>query len=196
MESTLRYLGVVLQDSSGRLWCALPPHPANRSPRSAFMNLDIPDTPVSFTTPLVPIVEDVQHRILTRTDRGLAIWSQGRWQNPWCAERARRPGILALMLIATAPLLGTYGKGVERCWVMEIGKPGFRQGLDGNLVWSMVRDGRGTLWGATEHGIVTFDRAGRRFIPWAPNPEVPRGQVISVVEGPERSSGSPRLPAI
>ena len=179
-----------LQDSSGRLWVRGYHHILQIGPHaSAFMNLDIPDTPVSFTTPLVPIVEDVQHRILTRTDRGLAIWSQGHWQTLGALNGLDVPGILALMVDRDGTLwLGTYGKGVER-WLGNGNWEtwGSGQGLDGNLVWSMVRDGRGTLWGATEHGIVTFDRAGRRFIPWAPNPEVPRGQVISVVEGPERS---------
>jgi diguanylate cyclase (GGDEF)-like protein len=179
-----------LQDSAGRLWARGYHHILQIGPHaSAFMNMDIPDNPVSFTTPLVPIVEDTQHRILTRTDRGLAIWSQGHWQTLGALNGLDVPGILALMVDRDGTLwLGTYGKGVER-WLGngDWETWGAGQGLDGNLVWSMVRDHRGTLWGATEHGIVTFDRDAHHFTPWTPNPDVPRGQVISLTEGPSRS---------
>ena len=179
-----------LRDSAGRLWARGYHHILQLAPHAAaFTNQDIPDTPVSFTTPLVPIVEDAQHRILTRTDRGLAIWSQGHWQTLGALNGLDVPGILALMVDRDGTLwLGTYGKGVER-WLGNGNWEtwGSGQGLDENLVWSMVRDNRGTLWGATEHGIVTFDRDGHSFMPWAPNPQVPRGQVISVTEGPGHS---------
>jgi diguanylate cyclase (GGDEF)-like protein len=179
-----------LEDSAGRLWARGYHHILELTPHAAaFTNQDIPSTPVSFTTPLVPIVEDTLHRIITRTDRGLAIWSQGHWQTLGALNGLDVPGILALMVDRDGTLwLGTYGKGVER-WLGNGNWEtwGTGQGLDGNIVWSTVRDHRGTLWGATEHGIVTFDRDGRRFEPWAPNPNVPRGQVISVTEGPDRN---------
>jgi diguanylate cyclase (GGDEF)-like protein len=179
-----------LEDSTGRLWARGYHHILELSPHATrFANQDIPSTAVTFSTPLVPIVEDAQHRILTRTDRGLAIWSQGRWQNLGAVNGLDVPGILALMVDRDGTLwMGTYGKGVER-WLgngnWETWAAG--QGLDENLVWSLVRDHRGTLWAATEHGIVTFDRAGRRFVPWHPNASVPRGQVISVRQAPDRS---------
>jgi diguanylate cyclase (GGDEF)-like protein len=177
-----------LKDSAGRIWVRGYHHILQIGPHaSSFMNEDIPSTPVTFTTPLVPLVEDAQHRILTRTDRGLAIWNQGRWQTLGVVNGLNVPGVLSLMVDRDGTLwLGTYGKGVER-WLgngnWETWAGG--QGLEENLVWSMVRDHRGTLWASTEHGIVTFDRAGRRFIPWAPNPAVPRGQVISTLEMPD-----------
>lgn len=179
-----------LEDSTGRLWARGYHHILALGPQAAsFVNQDIPSTSVTFSTPLLPMVEDAQHRILTRTDRGLAIWNQGHWQTLGAVNGLDVPGILALMVDRDGTLwLGTYGKGVER-WMgsgnWETWATG--QGLDGNLVWSLVRDHRGTIWAATEHGIVTFDRAGKRFVPWQPNASVPRGQVISVREAPDRS---------
>jgi diguanylate cyclase (GGDEF)-like protein len=179
-----------LEDSMGRLWARGYHHIIQLGPHaSAFMDQDIPSTPVTFSTPLLPIIEDSEHRILTRTDQGLAIWNHGLWQTLGAVNGLNVPGILALMVDRDGTLwLGTYGKGVER-WLgngnWETWAAG--QGLDGNLVWSIVRDHRGTLWSATEHGIMTFDRAGRHFVPWTPNPNVPRGQVISVLEGPDRN---------
>lgn len=179
-----------LEDSTGRLWARGYHHILALSPQAGrFVNQKIPPTLVSFSTPLLPMVEDAQHRILTRTDRGLAIWNQGHWQMLDKANGLDVPGILALMEDRDGTLwLGTYGKGVERWagngnWETWAGG----QGLDDNLVWSMVRDRAGTLWAATEHGIVTFDRARKRFVPWQPNASVPRGQVISVREAPDRS---------
>jgi len=179
-----------LEDSTGRLWVRGYHHILQLGPRSsAFMNQDIPATSVTFTTQLVPIVEDAQHRILTRTDRGLAIWSEGHWQTLGALNGLDVPGILAMMVDHDGTLwLGTYGKGVER-WLGNGNWEtwGSGQGLEGNLVWSMVRDHRGTLWGATEHGIVEFGGSTSRFVPWNPNSNVPRGQVISVLEGPDRN---------
>ncbi|MGA3045310.1 MAG: diguanylate cyclase [Terracidiphilus sp.] len=179
-----------LEDSAGRLWMRGYHHILQLgSHASTFMNQDIPSTPVTFSTPLVPIIEDTQRRILTRTDRGLAIWSQGRWQTLGAVNGLDVPGILSLMVDRDGTLwLGTYGKGVER-WLgngnWETWASG--QGLEGNLVWSLVRDHKGTLWGASEHGIVKFDQAGNTFVPWNPNSDVPHGQVISVVEGADRN---------
>jgi len=179
-----------LQDSAGRTWARGYHHVLELRPHaSQFVNEDIPSAPVTFSTPLVPIVEDAQHRILTRTDRGLAIWTQGKWQALGAINGLNVPGILSLMVDRDGIVwLGTYGKGVER-WLgngnWETWASG--QGLDGNLVWSLVRDDKGALWAATEHGIATTDRAGKTFMPWHPNAKVPRGQVISVQKAHDRS---------
>ncbi len=179
-----------LEDSTGRLWARGYHHILALSPHAArFVDQNIPSTSVTFSTPLLPVVEDTQHRILTRTDSGMAILDQGHWQTLGAANGLDVPGILALMVDRDGTLwLGTYGKGVER-WMgngnWETWAAG--QGLEGNLVWSMVRDHLGTIWAATEHGIVTLDRAGKRFLPWQPNATVPHGQVISVRQGPDQS---------
>ncbi|MGA2675007.1 MAG: diguanylate cyclase [Terracidiphilus sp.] len=177
-----------LEDSAGRLWARGYRHILQLSPHSArFANEDISPAPVTFNSPLLPIVEDAHHRIVTRTDRGLAIWNQGLWQTLGAGNGLSGPGILALMTDRDGILwLGTYGRGVER-WLgngnWETWGP--EQGLAGNMVWMMRRDHWGTMWAATEHGIVTLDRAGGRLVPWHPDASVPRGQVISVQEAPD-----------
>jgi diguanylate cyclase (GGDEF)-like protein len=178
-----------LEDSAGRLWVRGFRHILQLSPLSdRFANEDISPSPVTFNSPFLPIVEDSHHRIVTRTDRGLAIWSQGHWQTLDSGNGLSGPGILALMADRDGILwLGTYGRGVERLlgsgdW--ESWSSG--QGLLGNMVWMLARDRLGTLWVATEHGIVTLDRAAGRFVPWRPNRQVPRGQVISLKQDREQ----------
>jgi diguanylate cyclase (GGDEF)-like protein len=174
------------KDSSGRLWARGYHHILQLSPQSAkFANEDIPSGSITFHGSNLPIVEDAHHRIVTRTDRGVAIWSQGRWQTLGAENGLKGIGILALMTDRDGILwLGTNGMGVER-WLgssdWETWSSG--QGLADNMVWTLLRDHRGTLWAATEHGIVTLDRAAGRFEAWHPDASVPRGQVISVQEG-------------
>ncbi len=174
-----------LEDSAGRLWARGYRHILQLSPQGThFANEDIPSASVTFNTPLVPIVEDSHHRIVTPIDRGLAVWSQGHWQTLGAANGLNGPGVVALMTDHDGILwLGTHGTGVER-WLGngDWETWGSGQGLAGNLVWTMVRDHRGNLWAATEHGIVKHDRARGRFVPWHPNANVPSGQVISVQE--------------
>lgn len=174
-----------LEDSAGRLWARGFRHILELNPHAAkFANQDIRTAAVSANSLILPIIEDAHHRIVTRTDQGLGIWSEGRWETLGVANGLSGPGILALMTDRDGILwMGTHGTGVQR-WLgssdWETWASG--QGLAGNVVWSMFRDYRGTLWAATEHGILTLNRQARRFVPWHPNPSVTRGQVISVRE--------------
>lgn len=179
-----------LEDSSGRLWARGSHHIRQLTPHATtFVDEDITTAPVTFTTDFVPIVEDARHRIITRTDHGLAIWTDGRWQILGAENGLRWPGILALLVDHDGGLwLGTYGKGVER-WI------GYgdwdtwteNQGLVGNLAWSFLRDSQGVLWAATEHGIVRLDPGADHFVPWHPDPRVPTGQVINVRQDSDQS---------
>jgi len=174
-----------LEDSTGRLWARGFQHILQLGPHGdRFVQEDISPAPVTFNSPFLPIVEDAHHRIVTRTDGGLAIWDQSHWQILDAGNGLSGPGVLALMTDRDGILwLGTYGRGVERLlgsgdW--ETWASG--QGLAGNLVWMMARDPLGTMWVATEHGIATLDRAAGRFVPWRPNKDVPTGQVISLLQ--------------
>jgi diguanylate cyclase (GGDEF)-like protein len=179
-----------LEDSAGRLWARGFHHMVSLSQGgTVFANKDISFASASFGNMNVPIVEDAAHRILTRTDHGLAIWRQGRWQMLDAANGLRFPGITALLVDHEGELwLGTLGKGVQHwlgfgnweTWAAE-------QGLAENIVWKLVRDRRGTLWAATESGIVIFDSKQGRFVPWHPNASVPRGQVATVMDARDQS---------
>ncbi len=179
-----------LQDSAGRLWARSYHHVRQLTlGAERFANEDISPALVTYNTCSVPMVEDPYHRILTRTDRGLAVWNQGRWQILGAANGLTMPGIVALMVDQDGGLwMGTYGKGIQR-WLgygnWETWAAG--QGMPGNLVWSVLRDNRGTVWAATEAGIGKLDRGADRFVTWHPNSNVPRGQVVDVRAAPDGS---------
>ncbi len=176
-----------LEDNSGRIWARGFHHVRMLSPHGAeFADEDIPSARDNFATTFMPLAEDQHHRILTRTNQGLAIWSEGHWQTVGPANGLVVPGIQSLLVDHNGALwLGTYGKGVQR-WLgygnWETWTAGQEPG-ENPVVWSLTRDSRGTLWAATESGIVTFDPAQHRFVPWRPKAEAPRGQVFSVLEG-------------
>jgi diguanylate cyclase (GGDEF)-like protein len=179
-----------LEDSAGRLWARGFGHIVALSQRdTAFANEDIRSAPVTFHSPYLPIVEDAAHRILTRTDRGLAIWSQGSWQTLDAANGLKFPDITALLLDREGEFwLGTFGKGVEHwlgygnweIWAAE-------QGLADNPVWNLTRDHLGTLWAATDSGIATLDSKRASFVLWHPHAAVLPGQVATVLEARDRS---------
>lgn len=179
-----------LEDSFGRLWARGYRHIVQLRPQATqFENEDIRSTPVTFSSTFVPLAEDQNHRILTRTDQGLAIWTKGHWQVVGAANGMTAPGIRALVVDANGGLwIGTYGKGVER-WLgydnWETWANG--QGLDDAPVWSMVRDDAGILWAATESGIVRLNPSKARFERWHPNTAVPRGQVVTAQESRDRN---------
>ena len=174
-----------LEDSKGRLWARGSHHIRMLNPGSLqFDDEDIVSTPVSFAGPFLPLAEDSRHRILTRTDHGLAIWCQGHWQTIGVANGLKTPGILSMLVDSNGALwLGTYGKGIQR-WLgygkWETWTAG--QTPDENpVVWSMIRDGEGTLWAGTETGVDRFDRALGRFVAWQPNAAAPRQPVLSAL---------------
>lgn len=180
-----------LEDSSGRLWARGSRHVRVWNPHGGlFADVDIPTAHETYSTPFIPIVEDAKHRILTCTVQGLAIWEQGTWRAVGPANALKVPGIHALLIDRSGGLwLGTYGKGVQR-WVgygnWETWSAG-QSPEENPLVWSLVRDRQGTLWAATESGIVRYDSKQARFVPWHPNSSLPRNQVDSVVEARDRS---------
>jgi diguanylate cyclase (GGDEF)-like protein len=179
-----------LEDSAGRLWARGYHHIVELSPQAThFQSEDILSTPVTFSSTFVPLAEDRSHRILTRTDQGLAIWSHGHWRTVGSANGMTAPGIRTLVVDANGGLwIGTYGKGVERWLGYDNWETwGTGQGLDHNPVWSMVRDDAGTLWAATESGIVRLNPSKARFERWHPSPAVPRGQVVTAQESRDRS---------
>lgn len=175
-----------LEDTSGRIWARGFHHVSVLSPHGvAFADEDIASARYAFATTFMPLAEDQHHRILTRTNQGLAIWSQGHWQTVGPANGLIVPGIQSLLVDRNGALwLGTYGKGVQR-WLgygnWETWTAG-QEPSENPVVWSLTRDARGTLWVATESGIVTFDAAQNGFAPWHPNTPAPRGQVFSVLD--------------
>jgi diguanylate cyclase (GGDEF)-like protein len=181
----------LLEDSSGRLWARGSRHIRVWNPHGElFTDADIPAVHDSYSTPFIPIVEDTKHRVLTCTVQGLAIWEKGAWHSIGPANGLKVPGIHALLTDRSGGLwLGTYGKGVQR-WVgygnWETWSAG-QSPEENPLVWSLIRDHRGTLWAATESGIVRFNSSQARFVPWHPNTSSPRQQVDSVVEARDRS---------
>lgn len=62
--------------------------------------------------------------------------------------------------------LGTWGGGLYRWLGFGSWRSWTRQeGLSDDIVWQLVRDGQGTLWAATQHGLNTLDAAQKRWHP-------------------------------
>ena len=174
-----------LEDSSGRVWARGHQHiRALRPGGTAFADEDIPSLHETIATTFLPIAEDARHRIVTRTNEGLAIWSGGSWQTVGAENGLLVPGILSMVVDNNGALwLGTYGKGVQR-WLgygnWETWSAGQEPG-ENPVVWSLDRDTRGTLWAATQSGLAIFDRAKRRFTRWTGAENAPHTQVYSFI---------------
>jgi diguanylate cyclase (GGDEF)-like protein len=173
-----------LQDSAGRFWARGSHHVlALDEKQSRFLDRDIPSASVSISNGLLPLVEDSQRHILTRTDLGLAIWDGSKWRTVGAANGLTTPGIRSLLVDRDGVLwFGTFGSGVQR-W---LGYGNWEtwstaQGLPDAPVWSMLRDKEGKFWVTTESGIYQFDQTRSRFAPWKPSGRAPFArQVVSV----------------
>ncbi len=94
-------------------------------------------------------------RVLVPTDRGLAVYREGRWSVIGPSSGLRSPLVTSALVDRDGSLwVGMAGGGLARClgW-NEWESWTEAQGLPSNLVWSILRDRRGSLWVGTSGGI-------------------------------------------
>ena len=157
-----------LIDRDGRLWARGLTHVVVReADASRFETRDPPHGKITADILNVPLVEDRDGRIITRSDVGLARWRDGRWEEFTATNGIPTAGISALLVGRDGAMwLGWAGHGVSR-WLgygyFESWTVG--QGLGADPVWSVLRSrGRGMVL-ATRAGCYRIDDASRLALP-------------------------------
>lgn len=77
---------------------------------------------------------------------------------------------------------GTWGAGVGRFDGKKWTNFTTREGLAGNVVYSMVRDSRGVMWFGTDNGVSRYD--GKQFVNYSRNDGVIESNVYALAVGP------------
>jgi ligand-binding sensor domain-containing protein len=137
-----------LVDRAGRLWARGLTHlVVQEAGATRFETRDPPHGKLTADILNVPLVEDLDGRILTRSDIGLARWREGRWEEFGAANGIPTAGISALLVGRDGAVwLGWSGHGVSR-WLgygyFESWTVG--QGLGADAVWSVLRN-RASCW--------------------------------------------------
>jgi diguanylate cyclase (GGDEF)-like protein len=178
-----------LLDRDGRLWARGLTHLVVLPPGGArFESRDPPHGKLTADILNVPLAEDGDGRILTRSDIGLARWQQGHWEEFTRDNGLATVGISALLTSRDGAVwLGSSGRGVAR-WQ---GYGNFEswsgaQGLGDNPVWSVLRSvERGVLLG-TRAGCYRIDAASHLALPCRID-GLPAGEIQLMAE---RADGS------
>ena len=155
-------------DHDGRLWARGITHAVVREAGAdRFEIRDPPHSKLTADTRTVPLVEDHDGRIITRSDIGLVRWYEGRWEEFTAANGIPTAGISAVLVGRDGAVwLGTSGHGVSRwlgygrfeAWTVT-------QGLGADPVWSVLRtEDRGIVLG-TRAGCYRIDAELRRALP-------------------------------
>ena len=157
-----------LLDRTGRLWARGLTHlVVLDSGASRFELRDPPHAKLTAGILYVPLAEDRDGRILTRSDVGLARWNGGQWQEITQANGIATGAISAVLIGRDgAPWLATAGHGVAR-WQGYESFASFTtlQGLGDDTVWSILRSAtRGVMLG-TRSGCYRIDAASQRTVP-------------------------------
>ncbi len=161
----------LLRTRDGTLWARGIHHVLVRPAGAAGFSERAPPAGSTFSTVAVGInlVEDADHRVLTRSDTGLLRWEDGHWR---VFERkqglALSPNITALLNDHLGQLwMGTRGRGVQR-WlgyglIQHWEEP---QGLATGPTWSILRSrGDGRLYVGSEMGANVLDAGSGRMRP-------------------------------
>jgi len=101
--------------------------------------------------------------IMVPTDRGLAIHNSTGWTVVNRRRGLRNESTTAALEDREGSVwLGLTGGGLAR-WLGQGEWESWRvaQGLPSNLIWSIRRDKKGTLWVGTSLGLTRFDRSGQ-----------------------------------
>ncbi|MEP6897653.1 MAG: diguanylate cyclase [Rhodanobacter sp.] len=175
-------------DRSGTLWLR-GTHFIRARPAGAahFESRDISGAQMDVLTDDMGVAEDVDGRILTRTNNGLASWYHNRWTIYTPDNGLPDVGITALLFDRDGDLwLGTYGRGVYR-WsgygVMEGWSRA--QGMDTIPNWAILRDNQDRVWFGNELGGNLLDPGATHLRPWPVMAGAPPRQNLSMQKAPD-----------
>jgi diguanylate cyclase (GGDEF)-like protein len=134
----------------------------------------------------VPLIEDPQHRIITRSDAGLMRWDRDHWEELTADNGLTTPEISALLASRDGTVwLGTSGHGLWR-W---LGYGNFeswsaRQGPSSNPVWAVLRGPDGAITIGTRAGCMHIGAASHLAVPCRLR-GIPAGEMQVMAKGPD-----------
>ncbi len=137
-------------------------------------------------TPMLGFVQDRGGAILTRADRGVARWADGRWTIFDAGDGLPPYGVSALLVNREGLLwLGTRGNGILR-WVGYGEWEGWtdRQGLRSTLVWDALRASPGHMLVANDDATMVIDQKKGTLAPW-PSETAAQKQVNTLARAPD-----------
>ena len=149
----------------GSVWARGDRHLARLVPQTdRFETVDAPSATLWPGT--IAMAEDLEGRILTATQDGVARWDGRSWRRWTPREGIPETAVRALLVDADGELwTGSAGRGVH-LW-MGYGRVEHWtsvSGLPSPVVWSFARDGAGQLRVATSHGVAGLDPQTGRFV--------------------------------
>ena len=152
---------------------------------AAFAARDIPGQS-GVASPMLGFAQDRDGDIVTRADRGVARWADGRW-NVFDADNGLPPyGVSALLVDREGLLwLGTRGSGLLR-WIGygEWESWTDRQGLRSTLVWDTLRASPRRMLVANDDATMVIDQDTGALTPW-PSEAAAQKQVNTLVRAPD-----------
>jgi diguanylate cyclase (GGDEF)-like protein len=150
-----------------------------------FVARDIPGQS-GVASPMLGLAQDLGGAILTRADRGVARWADGRWTIFDAGDGLPPYGVSALLADREGLLwLGTRGNGILR-WVGygEWESWTDRQGLRSTLVWDVLRASPGRVLVANDDATMVIDQEKGTLAPW-PSETAAQKQVNTLARAPD-----------
>ncbi len=157
-----------LVDGEGRLWARGLEHVVQlNAGASVFESRDTPHGKLTAGILNVPMVEDPQGRVITRSDMGLMRWQRDHWEEFTADNGITTPELSALLVSRDGAVwLGMSGHGLWRwlgygafeSWVVAHGR-------SSNPVWVVLRGPDRALLMGTRAGCLQIDESSRAAIP-------------------------------
>jgi diguanylate cyclase (GGDEF)-like protein len=157
-----------LLDHEGGLWVRGQTHVVVLpSGATRFELRDPPHAKLTAEIVYVPLIEDRDGRVLTRTDLGLARWERGHWTELTQDNGLPAGGMYAALVARDGEVwLGSAGRGVARWQGYEsFASWTTAQGFGADSVWSVLRSAHRGLVLGTRAGCYHLDEASRRAAP-------------------------------
>jgi len=165
--------------SKGDIWALGDKHIASLQQGAAtFQNRDVPEmhNPDATNT----ITEDRQGRILTSSGSQVLRWENGAWKVFDERQGIMPYGIGPVFVNPAGEVwLAASGHGLSRWLGYDLWETWTTaEGLQSNIVWSILRDHTGRLWVGNDKGVAFLDPSGKRFTPLL-LPGLPKEQRVS-----------------
>ncbi len=178
-----------LLDREGLLWVRGLQHVLIlRRDASSFESRDAPHGRLTAGILKVPLIEDRQGRILTRSDLGLMRWDRDHWEELTADNGITTPEISALLTSRDGTVwLGMTGHGLWH-W---LGYGNFeswtvRNGSNSNPVWVVLRGADHAITMGTRSGCLRIDEESRRAGPCGLR-GLPEGEIQVMAKGPDNT---------